>query len=109
MQINSQSIVLFIRQKALLIAVLLAYLLLLLFTPGFRGKWSYAEMILTPPHMLKGQTGTTEIAQDIYGFRALVTGLDPYANLHEALAQMGVAWQDGLATTHPPTTFLLVA
>ena len=85
------------------------FLILIWIAPGNKDIWTYPDVVLSGPVKLKGNASITEIGQDIYGFRALISGLDPYANLHNAVPLIGAEWQDGSPTTHPPTAFLLTA
>jgi hypothetical protein len=70
---------------------------------------SYIEVLSNTAMTLKGQQAYSDVAQDFYGFRALLTNQDPYARLKPALKTIGVDWRGGSSSTHPPTAFLLVA
>jgi hypothetical protein len=59
--------------------------------------------------LLTGQSTASDIGQDFYGFRALIQHLDPYPPLVDALKVIGVEWNIQNASTHPPTSYLLVA
>jgi hypothetical protein len=59
--------------------------------------------------LLTGQSTAADIGQDFYGFRALILHLDPYPPLVDALKVIGVEWDIQNASTHPPTSYLLVA
>jgi hypothetical protein len=84
-------------------------LLLVIIAPVNKDTWTYPNIVLSVPNKLKGNAPITEIAQDIYGFRALIFKLDPYESLHDAIPLMGANWQDDSPTTHPPTAFLFTA
>lgn len=58
---------------------------------------------------LIGQAQRGDIAQDFYGFQALVLRLDPYPVLGPAFATMGIDWPVTHASTHPATAYLLTA
>lgn len=77
--------------------------------PSNQGVWTYGDVVLSVATALRGDAPMAELAQDIYGFRALGWGLNPYANLHTAMPLLGAEWADEVPTTHPPTAFLLVA
>lgn len=59
--------------------------------------------------LLTGHTPYSDIAQDFYGFRALVLHLDPYPILSKGLLTLDVKWDLPFPSTHPPTAYLLVA
>jgi hypothetical protein len=85
------------------------FIILLFISPDHTGVWTYPDVVMSVPNVLLGKALVTEIAQDIYGFRALFFDLDPYAILHDAVPLIGAEWQDQSPTTHPPTAFLFVA
>ena len=58
---------------------------------------------------LRGQISHSDVASDIYGFRALVGRRDAYLPLGTALRTLGIDWDVKLPSTHPPTCFLLLA
>ena len=82
------------------------FLIFVLFSPENKGEWSYPDVILSVPNHVRGNFPVTEIAQDIYGFRALIFDLDPYAILNDVMPILGTEWQNKSPTTHPPTAFL---
>jgi hypothetical protein len=59
--------------------------------------------------VLTGLCPFSDIAQDFYGFRALVLRADAYAPIGAALKTMGLDWPILHASTHPPTAYLLTA
>ncbi len=89
------------------LAILLIIIILLL--PPTTGYDSYVDILRHTSMTLKGQAPYADVAQDIYGFRALMTNQDPYARLKPALKTIGVEWNADFSSTHPPTAFLLVA
>ena len=89
------------------LAILLIVIILLL--PPTTGYDSYIDILRHTSMTLKGQAPYADVAQDIYGFRALMTNQDPYARLKPALKTIGVEWKADFSSTHPPTAFLLVA
>ena len=78
----------------------------------FRGAPSeipYLATIHAASDAMTGISRPADIAQDFYGFWALVSGHDPYAILGPALKNIGVDWPVDSPSAHPPTSFLLVA
>lgn len=67
------------------------------------------EAIIEAIHTLLGMSHQSDIAQDFYGFRALVLRLDPYPPLVEGFRAIGIDWPITHASTHPPTAYLLTA
>lgn len=51
----------------------------------------------------------TDLAQDIFGFRAMVLEENPYPILTNAHEKLGLDFPVNAKSTHPPTTFLFVA
>lgn len=91
------------------IAIATILLIIILSLPPSTKYHSYVEILSHTSMILKGQEPSSDIAQDFYGFRALLTNKDPYARLKPALKTLGVDWTGGSASTHPPTAFLLTA
>lgn len=60
-------------------------------------------------NVMLGRNARSDVAQDFYGFQAMVRHKDPYAVLGRALRTIGVRWDLDHASTHPPTAFLIVA
>lgn len=93
---------------AILIGVVLSLSSFLIFSK--EGQiWQY---LLVPSSLLatlSGQAMQTDIAQDFYGFQALVGGLDPYPPLGVVYDSIGIDWNLTQPSTHPPTAFLLTA
>jgi len=58
---------------------------------------------------LIGRGHPSDIAQNFYGFFAIIHQLNPYAELGPALKLIGVDWDVHHASTHPPTAFLLAS
>lgn len=78
----------------------------------FRGDPSqvpYFGALHAASDAMTGIRRPADIAQDFYGFHALVSGLDPYAILGPALESIGAPWKLDYPSTHPPTSFLVVA
>jgi hypothetical protein len=69
----------------------------------------YLNSLREASDVILGKNGRSDVAQDFYGFRAMVLHQDPYAVLGPALETIGVDWDLAHASTHPPTAFLLVA
>jgi uncharacterized membrane protein len=85
-------------------------LLVFIFTwPEATGDWSYPDILNHASMTLKGQDPFSDVAQDFYGFDAMITNKDPYAILGTGLKTIGVDWNVQHSSTHPPTAFLLVA
>ncbi len=91
------------------IALGVVLLVLILKLPRATGYDSYLDILRHTAMTLKGQAPYSDVAQDFYGFNALITNQDPYAILGPALKTIGVDWKVSFASTHPPTAFLLVA
>lgn len=91
------------------IALAASLLIIILILPPATKYDSYIEILSHTSMTLKGQEAYSDVAQDFYGFRALLTNQDPYARLKPALKTIGVDWKGGSSSTHPPTAFLLVA
>ena len=91
------------------VALATILLIIILTLPPATKYDSYIETLSNTAMTLKGQQAYSDIAQDLYGFRALLSNQDPYARLKPALRTIGVDWRGGSASTHPPTAFLLVA
>jgi pimeloyl-ACP methyl ester carboxylesterase len=94
------------RLQIVLAAILLLAFLLL---PPAEKYDSYLDTLSRASMTLKGQAPYADVAQDFYGFRALLTNQDPYAILTRALETMGITWKANFSSTHPPTAFLVVA
>ena len=92
--------------RVALAAILISCILLL---PPAEKYDSYIDTLSHTSMTLKGQAPHSDVAQDMYGFRALLTNQDPYALLGPALKSMGVQWKASFSSTHPPTAFLVVA
>lgn len=78
----------------------------------FRTEKSIWQYLLVPYYVVSTLSGTamhTDIAQDFYGFQAMVYHTDPYPKLATIYQSIGYAWDLQLASTHPPTAFLLTA
>lgn len=78
----------------------------------FRGPPSQLPFLAAIDAASDAMTGINrpaDIAQEFYGFWALVTDHDPYAILGPALKNIGVSWPLDYPSAHPPTSFLLVA
>ena len=71
--------------------------------------WQYILVPLSLFSTLSGTALQTDIAQDFYGFQALVNNIDPYPKLATVYQSIGVAWDLQHTSTHPPTAFLLTA
>ena len=97
-----------IKRWLLPLVIFVIFLIFILTAPDGTSAWRYQDIVLAVPNILTANAGS-ELFQDIYGFRALVYGYDPYANLNTAAPLIGARWNDQLPTTHPPTAFLLVA
>jgi hypothetical protein len=89
--------------------VFVVFLIYVLVAPNSKGTWTYPDIVLSAPAILRGNAAIAEIASDIYGFRAIFWGLNPYENLHVAMPLLGAEWNDEAPSTHPPTDFLLAA
>lgn len=74
-------------------------------------SWGYFDTLQFGSSLLKGQSTAVDVVQDMIGFRALVSGGDPYPILGLVIEALGIEWQADLnfASTHPPTAFLLTA
>ncbi len=97
------------KNNLLTFIVFIIFLIFVIIAPDNKDTWTYSDVVLSVPKKLKGTAPITEIAQDIYGFRALIFKLDPYESLHYAIPLIGANWQDDSPTTHPPTAFLFTA
>jgi hypothetical protein len=78
----------------------------------FRGAPSEIPAIQAIDAASDAMTGINrpaDIAQDFYGFWAMLSGHDPYAILGPALEMIGAHWALDYPSAHPPTAFLLVA
>lgn len=84
-------------------------LILILSLPPASNYDSYLDIISHTSMTLKGLAPYSDVAQDFYGFRALITNQDPYVILRIALKTMGIEWKANFSSTHPPTSFLVVA
>lgn len=91
------------------IALAVTLLVLILKLSPAAGYESYLDILRHTSMTLKGQAPYSDVAQDFYGFNALMTNQDPYAILGPALKTIGVYWKASFASTHPPTAFLIVA
>jgi len=91
----------------IMLAIIL--LVLILSLPPTNNYESYLDIISHTSMTLKGQAPYSDVAQDFYGFRALMTNQDPYVILRVALKTMGIDWKANFSSTHPPTSFLVVA
>jgi hypothetical protein len=87
-------------------AILLFFYLVL---PPAEKYNSYLDTLSHASMTLKGQAPYADVAQDFYGFRALLTNQEPYTILTKALKTMGIKWKANFSSTHPPSAFLLVA
>ena len=92
--------------RFLLAIALLAFILT---RPQATDYVSYFDVLSHAAMTLKGQAPYSDVATDFYGFRALLTNKDPYAPLGPALKTMGIEWDLSHSSTHPPTSFLIVA
>ena len=91
------------------IALAAILIVIILILPPATKYDSYIEILSNTAMTLKGKQAYSDVAQDFYGFQALLTNQDPYARLKPALKTIGVDWRGGSSSTHPPTAFLLVA
>lgn len=92
--------------------ILAAVDVILIIIVCFRGPTSEIPYLATIDAASDAMTGIgrpADVAQEFYGFWALVSGHDPYAILGPALASIGVDWPLDYPSAHPPTAFLLVA
>jgi hypothetical protein len=94
------------RRYRIAIPVILLFLILSL--PKNTGEWTYIDILRYVSTTFKGQVNLSDVAQDFYGFRAMLTNQDPYAILGPALKTIGVDWDLKHPSTHPPTAYLLV-
>lgn len=69
----------------------------------------YSIILEEASMILKGKSIPSDIAQDIVGFRALVSQKDAYPILGVAFRDLGLDWGVEHNSTHPPTAFLFVA
>ncbi len=102
----------FSRDNLCLIAGCIVLLgILLLPTHNRDMSWGYFDTLQFGSSLLKGQSTAVDVVQDMIGFRALLTGGDPYPILGQVIRALGIEWQADLnfASTHPPTAFLLTA
>jgi uncharacterized membrane protein len=81
----------------------------LLVAPRHGNGSPYLKGLLAVSATLRGEIPHSDLAQDVYGFRALVAQRDPYPILGPALRTLGIDWDVKHASTHPPTCFLLLA
>ncbi len=84
------------------IALAITLLAILLTLPPATDYESYIDILSHTSMTLKGQAPHADVAQDIYGFRALMTNKDPYALLGPALKTIGVEWKANFSS-HPPS------
>jgi hypothetical protein len=69
--------------------------------------WYYPDSQFYAATLLRGDAQFSEIAQDAYGFRAMLHRWNAYLPLNVALPNIHENWN--LPTTHPPTAFLFAA
>ena len=93
--------------KRLIAAGLL--LLFILMLPNSDDTWSYIDTLRDASTTLRAQSPRSDLAQDLYGFQAMVLKKDPYAVLGPVHKAMGIDWDVSYSSTHPPTAFLLTA
>ena len=91
------------------IALAATLIVIILLLPPATDYGSYIDILSHTSMTLKGQAPYSDVAQDFYGFTALMTNKDPYVLLGPALKTMGIQWKASFSSTHPPTAFLLVA
>lgn len=66
--------------------------------------WVYPDSQFYAATLLRGDSQFSEIAQDAYGFRAMLHRWNAYLPLNKAMPNVPENWN--LPTTHPPTAFL---
>jgi len=91
------------------VLVSISILLLILSLPDHDGSYNLLGSLQYASTILKGRIHVADIAQDFYGFRALITNNDPYAILGPALITTGINWIVPISSSHPPTAFLFTA
>jgi len=77
------------------------------FSPVRQMTWNYPDSQYYAATLLRGDSQFSEIAQDAYGFRAMLDRGNAYLPLNEAMPNVPENWN--LPTTHPPTAFLFAA
>jgi hypothetical protein len=73
------------------------------------GGGSFIDLLGEVKLVLTGRIPYSDVAQDIVGWRALVTGQPAYPILAYGFREIGIQWNVWHASTHPPTAFLLVS
>jgi len=68
-----------------------------------------SEPLVVGYKFLTGQNPRSDIAQDFYGFRAMIYDWDTYPALVDGLKKIGIEWNVLHASAHPPTAYLLTA
>ncbi len=91
------------------ILLLIIFIFWILFSPTYRYDFSYVGGLSYIPTILRGEIDHSDLAQDIIGFRAMLSGENPYPILHDAASILDIDWETFHSSTHPPTAFLLVA
>lgn len=79
----------------------------ILYSPSRQMTWVYPDSQFYAATLLRGDAQFSEIAQDAYGFRAMLNRWNAYLPLSLALPNIHENWN--LPTTHPPTAFLFAA
>ena len=74
-----------------------------------KGNWSYIDILRNASAAIKGEFEKSDIAQDIVGFRAMMSSDAMYQNLGVSLKTLGIDWPIEHKSTHPPTAYILVA
>jgi len=78
--------------------------------PIVNNRVTYLNSIEIASQSLKFQAYDGDIAQDMIGFRALVSRQDPYPVLGTVFQkEIGLNWNLLIESTHPPTAFLFAA
>jgi len=77
------------------------------YSPARQMTWYYPDSQFYAATLLRGDAQFSEIAQDAYGFRAMLRRENAYLPLTTALPNIQENWN--LPTTHPPTAFLFAA
>ncbi len=89
------------------IAAVFVVILWLFFSPSRSMTWAYPDSQFYAATLLRGDVQFSEIAQDAYGFRAMLFRWNAYRPLDQALTNIHENWT--LPTTHPPTAFFFAA
>jgi hypothetical protein len=97
------------RLKILSISIVATILIILwlFLSPSRSMTWAYPDSQFYAATLLRGDAQFSEIAQDAYGFRAMIFRLNAYLPLDQALTNIHENWD--LPTTHPPTAFFFAA